>query len=88
MMGDVSKEVEREILKKYRELDVDILKVGHHGSNTSTSEELLKIYNPKIGIISCGKNNYYNHPSKEVLLRLEKYNVEIRRTDIEGTIKL
>lgn len=88
MMGDASKEVEKEIMKKYQDLDVDILKVGHHGSDTSTSEELLKMYNPQMGIISCGRNNYYNHPSKEVLFRLEKYDVEIRRTDKEGTIKI
>ena len=64
MMGDASKEVEKEIMKKYQDLDVDILKVGHHGSDTSTSEELLKMYNPQMGIISCGRNNYYNHQSK------------------------
>lgn len=86
-MGDASIDVEEKIIKN-NNLDIDVLKIGHHGSNTSTSEELLRHITPKIGVISCGRNNYYNHPSSEVLNRLNNYNVEILRTDIEGTIKI
>ena len=64
----------------------DILKVGHHGSNTSTCEEWLNYLSPKEAIISCGKNNKYGHPNKEVVSLLNKHKIKIRRTDLEGTI--
>ncbi len=83
-MGDASVEVEEELLKKYNFYDIDILKVGHHGSNTSSSEEFIDDINPKYSIISVGKNNIYGHPSSEVLEML-KYS-KIYRTDIDGSI--
>ena len=85
-MGDASKNVEYRIIKEYPNLDVDYLKCGHHGSNTSTSEEFIETITPNEAIISCGENNKYGHPNKEVISTLTKYNVEIRRTDTEGTI--
>ena len=83
--GDASVNTEEKILEKYN-VDCDILKVGHHGSNTSTSEKFLKAASPDEAVISCGAKNYYGHPHKEIIDRLNKYNVKIRRTDIEGTI--
>ena len=83
--GDISSEIERQLINHY-DLQTDILKVAHHGSNTSSCEEFLKATHPSEAVISCGKNNFYHHPSNEVLKRLEKLNISIRRTDLEGTI--
>ena len=65
-----------------------ILKVGHHGSNTATTQEFLDAIKPKYALISCGQNNKFNHPSKEVVDRLDKQNVSIVRTDELGTIMI
>ena len=86
IMGDAPKEIELKIIKDYPNLKTDYLKVGHHGSNTSTAEQFVKFLQPKEAIISCGENNIYKHPSPETLEILSKNNVEIRRTDEEGTI--
>ena len=86
-MGDATKKIEEKIMKDNKDLVVDYLKVGHHGSNTSSSEEFIKFYHPKEAIISVGKNNKYNHPSSQVIDTLKKYQIKIRRTDEEGTIK-
>lgn len=86
-MGDASIETEKSILKTYNLPNIEILKVGHHGSKTSSSEEFLSIINPKINIISSGKNNRYNHPNKEVVNLLEKYG-KIYNTSESGTIKI
>ena len=83
--GDASVKTEEKILEKYN-VDCDILKVGHHGSNTSTSEKFLKAASPEEAVISCGAKNYYGHPHEEIINRLNKYNVKVRRTDEEGTI--
>ena len=84
-MGDASVKTEEKIIEKY-DVDCDILKIGHHGSNTSSSEKFIKAASPKEAVISVGEKNSYNHPSQEVIERLNKYNVKIRRTDLEGTI--
>lgn len=86
IMGDAPSYIEKKIMEDNKNIPCDILKVGHHGSNTSSSESFIKYLSPKIGIISCGKNNKYKHPHHEVLNALKRYKVEIRRTDIEGTI--
>lgn len=86
LMGDASINVENYLIKEGVDIDCDYLKVGHHGSKTSTSDAFLKASSPKEAIISVGKKNSYKHPSKEVIDRLNKYNVKIRRTDLEGTI--
>lgn len=83
--GDASVKTEEKILEQY-DVDCDILKVGHHGSNTSTSEKFLKACSPNEAIISCGAKNSYGHPNQEIIDRLNKYKVKIRRTDEEGTI--
>lgn len=85
-MGDASTTIEKEIVNDYDLSDVDIIKLGHHGSSTSTSEEFLDAATPKEVIISLGHNNYYGFPNKVVLERLNKRNIKIRRSDIEGTI--
>ncbi len=86
IMGDAPKKIETAIKKDNEYIPCDILKVGHHGSKTSTSEAWIKYLHPTVGIISCGKNNFYGHPHNEVLAVLKKYKVKIRRTDIESTI--
>ncbi len=86
-LGDATKISEKYIVKNYN-LKPDIIKLAHHGSNTSTSTKLLKELSPKLTIISVGKNNRYNHPSKEVLLKLEKYNIPNLKTKDVGTITI
>ena len=83
-MGDASITTEKEILNKYNLTDIDVLKVGHHGSKTSSSEEFIAEINPKYAIISVGKNNRYGHPNKEVLDNLSES--KIYRTDEDGSI--
>ena len=87
IMGDAPKKIEEKIIKDNPNLKCDVLKVGHHGSNTSSSETFIKAVSPKVAIISCGKDNKYGHPHKIVLSILNKYKVKIKRTDLEGTIK-
>ena len=83
-MGDAGVEVEDYLLKKYNLKDIDVLKVGHHGSRTSTSKLFIDEINPKYSIISVGKNNRYGHPNKEVLDNLN--DSKIYRTDQDGSI--
>lgn len=85
-MGDASVTTEKEILNNYNLSDIDVLKVGHHGSRTSSSKEFINEINPKYSVISVGKNNRYGHPNKEVLNNLE--NSKIYRTDIDDSIML
>ena len=85
--GDIEKEVEIQIVDKIKN-PVDVIKVPHHGSNTSSTEELLYKIKPEIGIISVGRNNFYGHPNKEVLGRYEEIGTKIYRTDNNGMIKL
>ena len=83
-MGDASMNTEKEILDKYNLSDIDVLKVGHHGSKTSSSREFINEVNPNYSIISVGKNNRYGHPNNEVLNNLS--DSKIYRTDIDGSI--
>lgn len=84
LMGDASIKVEKNLITNYGLSDVDVLKVGHHGSKSSSSKEFIDETNPKYAIISVGENNRYNHPSNEVLDNLK--NSIIYRTDKDGTI--
>ncbi|WP_428909189.1 DNA internalization-related competence protein ComEC/Rec2 [Niallia sp. Krafla_26] len=84
--GDLEEDGETKLLNENRHLAVDVLKVGHHGSKTSTTDLLLETLSPKIGIISVGRDNRFGHPNKEVLGRLEKGQVNILRTDESGAI--
>jgi len=85
IMGDAPKKIENKIMKENKTIPCDILKVGHHGSSSSTSSDFINYLKPKEAVISVGKN-YYGHPNNEVINILEKYNVKIKRTDINGTI--
>ena len=83
-MGDAGIEKEKDILDKYSISNIDVLKVGHHGSRTSSSIEFINEINPKYSIISVGKNNRYGHPNKETLDNLK--DSKIYRTDQNGSI--
>ena len=86
--GDLETEGETELLASGRSLRADVLAVGHHGSSTSTTEELLSAVSPSYAVISVGADNGYGHPSPEVLARLKKAGCEVLRTDISGTVVL
>ena len=83
-MGDAGVEKEKDILNKYNISVIDVLKIGHHGSKTSSSKEFITKIKPKYSIISVGKNNRYGHPNKEVLENLK--DSKIYRTDQDGSI--
>lgn len=85
-MGDAGLSKEKDILKKYNLESIDFLKVGHHGSNTSSSEEFITNIHPKYSLISVGKNNKYGHPKESVLEVLS--NSKVYRTDLNGSIEI
>lgn len=87
-LGDAYKSVERKLVSDGVYLDSDILKVGHHGSKTSTSKELLESVNPCMAVISAGKDNRYGHPHEQVLEILNDYGIRVLRTDEIGDIKI
>lgn len=97
--GDIYQKQETEMISHYNnckkeegalcdrlELKSDVLKVGHHGSRTSTSKEFLSVVLPKVAVIMAGEDNRYGHPHKETLERLEENNIVIKRTDIDSDI--
>jgi competence protein ComEC len=87
-MADVSSTVEDHLVAAYRdELDVDLLKVGHHGSRTSTDDSFLEATTPSVAVISVGAHNKYGHPTADTLSRLANHHIKTLRTDQEGTIK-
>ena len=84
--GDLEVEGENAILNKNINIASEVLKVGHHGSNTSSSEKFLKQVQPLYGVISVGYNNRFGHPDSAVLERMEKLGIKIYRTDLNGAI--
>ena len=84
--GDAEKESENEMLSKGYDLSCDILKLGHHGSSTSTTNKFLTATSPAIAIVSCGKDNDYGHPHKETMNKLNNDHITVYRTDSDGTI--
>ncbi|WMJ79077.1 ComEC/Rec2 family competence protein [Clostridium sp. MB40-C1] len=86
--GDAESFSEDEILKNGFNIKSDVLKLGHHGSNSSTSDKFLNEVDPKVAIISCGKGNDYGHPHKEILNKLKNKKILLYRTDLDGTIIL
>lgn len=84
--GDMERAAEEDLLEAGCNLDVDVLKVGHHGSNTSSSYVFLREVMPEYGVISCGKDNDYGHPHDEVVSRLKDAGTTILRTDEHGTV--
>lgn len=87
-MADCETEVERQLLKDSHTLEANIIKLGHHGSKSSTSTAFLKKVDPDYAIISCGKNNKYGHPHKETIDKLDNLNIKYFRTDIDGNITI
>jgi competence protein ComEC len=87
LTGDMSAKLEPKLINAYSNLKVDILKVGHHGSITSTSESLLDALKPKYAIIQVGLKNHFNHPSPIVIDRLINRGIKILQTSINGSIK-
>jgi len=84
--GDAEKKAEQSILKNNMNVRAAVLKVGHHGSRSSTTEEFLSKVSPQYAVISCGLKNSYGHPSKDTIGRLEKHNIKYYRTDYNGNI--
>lgn len=87
-MGDAESEAEKDMLNAYNKNDIgcDVIKVGHHGSSSSSTKEFINAVMPLYAIISCGKNNTYGHPSSAVVSRLQAAGARILRTDKDGTI--
>jgi len=88
LLGDVSAEIERALVPQLTPARVRVLKVAHHGSRTSTSQELLDAWHPQLAIISAGRGNAFGHPSPDVLDRLESAGTRVLRTDRDGEITL
>ncbi len=89
LTGDMESGAEKDLCEKYgADLSSTILKVGHHGSRSSSSASFLEAVSPQYGVISCEAGNSYGHPHKEALNRLNKQNISIFRTDLDGTITL
>lgn len=87
LTGDASDTSEEEMIENNLLEDVDVLKVGHHGSDTATSQEFLDIVKPEYAVIMCGQGNKYNHPCEETMDKLQAISgIEIFRTDLDGTI--
>ena len=86
--GDAGREAEKAMLNAGVDLSADLLKVGHHGSDTSSTAAFLKAVGAKIAVISCGANNDYGHPHKEVVQRIKKLDMTLYRTDQRGTVKV
>jgi competence protein ComEC len=84
--GDMEEESQDRMLKSPADLQADILKVAHHGSRYTSSNQFLKAVNPKAAVISCGTGNSYGHPHMEALKRLADNNIAVYRTDLMGTI--
>ncbi|EPY04420.1 hypothetical protein PAALTS15_25214 [Paenibacillus alvei TS-15] len=84
--GDAERKSETDMVNSGANLKANVYKVGHHGSDTSTSAEFLKAIHPTYAVISVGKDNKYNHPKDVIMKRLKKANVKVFRTDKEGTV--
>jgi competence protein ComEC len=88
LTGDIGIGVEEELIRRGRDLTARILKLGHHGSRSSSGEAFLRRVGPRIAVVSAGLGNRYSHPSKEVLERLQRLGIVIYRTDLGGQIRL
>ncbi len=85
-MSDAEKEIEEYLLESKKDISADVLKIGHHGSRTSTTDEFLNKVNPSYAVVSCGKGNDYNHPYSSITKKLEEKDIPLYRTDELGTI--
>ena len=86
MTGDAEKEVEEDILNSGVNINAEILKVGHHGSNTSSTEDFLDAIDPDYALISCKVGNKHDHPTENTMNKLKERNIEVYRTDESGTV--
>lgn len=86
LMGDAEKLSESEILESGADIKADVIKIGHHGSSSSSSKEFIEAVNPRYAVISCGAGNDYNHPHRETISLLDSLKIETARTDLNGTI--
>jgi competence protein ComEC len=86
--GDLSQRGEKQILSNAYDVRSDALKMGHHGSRTSSSEEFIQAVSPDVAVISSGRENRYGHPHEEVLARFLEFGIDILRTDELGDITL
>lgn len=86
--GDLEKEGEEELLKSGQDLRADVLKAGHHGSRTSSSEAFLDLVQPEIAVISCGINNTFKHPHPETLEHFSERGIQFFRTDLDGRVEI
>ncbi|MGN0621921.1 MAG: ComEC/Rec2 family competence protein [Porcipelethomonas sp.] len=84
--GDNGKAAEKDIIDSVRLESADVLKVGHHGSSSSSCREFLETVKPEYAVISCGEGNSYGHPNEDAVERIKEYTDKIYRTDIDGTI--
>ena len=87
--GDLLEEDEQKMVRYYEgtdTLECDILKVAHHGSKSSSSDAFLDAAKPRIAVIQCGRNNFYGHPHKQTLERLEDRGIKVFRTDVSGAV--
>jgi competence protein ComEC len=87
LTGDATEEVEHALLAAKTNVRADILKVGHHGSRTSSAPEFLDAVRPTYAAISCGVKNKFKHPTPEALDRLSERDAEIHRTDLQGNLR-
>ena len=85
-MGDAEKEAENALMEARGDLSADVLKIGHHGSKSSTQSKFVKMVSPAYAVISCGENNSYKHPHPETLDTLEELKIRCYRTDRDGTV--
>ncbi len=84
--GDIEESAESEILKTGVDISSTVIKVAHHGSRTSTTDLFLEAVRPEVAVITVGENNRFDHPAPEVISRLQKNNIDIYRTDLNGDI--
>jgi competence protein ComEC len=88
LAGDAEEQEERWMIDQGLDLQAQILKVSHHGSNSGTTDALLDVIHAQIALISCGADNPYGHPHKEVLQKLSRRDIRVYRTDRQGTIEV
>lgn len=86
--GDIPSNVEEDLYKKYGKIDVDVLKVAHHGSGYSSSVTFFQMVHPRIAMIGVGEHNLYGHPAHIVIKRLEERKIKILRTDLDGSFSI
>jgi competence protein ComEC len=88
LTGDIESPAENRLLSENRVQDIDILKVAHHGSRTSTTEAFLAAFQPEVAMISAGRTNPFGHPAPEIVERLQHRGIAVARTDVHGTLRV